>query len=285
MEEPRVRPVVYWELNMKAIITGAISSIVATVCVLLSRLLFYWVKDRFPAGALFGPAIRPNQETHVYIIRMKDTEQSDEYITPLPQSTVMTDQAAYDTRQRVPWVASVSETHSVSHIFNVMGQCGKKQNMRLCFVDQEFDRWDVPMFLLGGSDKANRAFQTCNPVFDFSETPVTLAATGETFRPSNIDKDLGLLQKMTSPSTGFPIWVAMGWRGNGTTAATYALNSLWRELGALYGSEPFGILFETSDREGWQQLRIRRLYPEPSTTRKILHPFCWRKIARMQITE
>lgn len=267
---------------MAPFIISMVGSVIAAVCVLLARLAFYKIKDHFPAGSLFGNAIRQDQETHVYILRMKDAARAGDYVTPVPQSGVTTSQPEFEPRKLTPWVTSVHEALSAGHILNVLGQCNKTRNVRVCFVDRDFDRWDVPMFLLGGSRKADRAFQTCNPVFDFTGTAVHLSATGEAFEPSDIDHDIGLLQKMLCPTTGFPIWVAKGWRGAGTSAASYALLRFWRELAVLYGSKTFGILFEFSDHEGWQHARIRRMHPEPRMIWKLLHPVSWRRIASMR---
>ena len=84
---------------------------------------------------------------------------------------------------------------------------------------------------------------------------------------------------MINPATGLPVWVAMGWRGAGTIAATCALSRWWKEIGILYGSRRFGMLLGMNDKDGWQQCRIVRIYPEPKCYKKFLHPVAWKRIS------
>ena len=158
---------------------------------------------------------------------------------------------------------------------NVLGRVGRSQNIELVYADLNFDQWDSPMFILGGSWKSTRAFETCNPHFHFRNGFI-LGPTSETFSPRSNDNDMGLLQKMKNPATGHPVWLAMGLRGAGTNAATYALIRWWKELGNLYGTKTFGLLLEMNDRDGWQQSLIIRLHPLPKWYRRYLHPLAWR---------
>jgi hypothetical protein len=139
------------------------------------------------------------------------------------------------------------------------------------------------MIILGGNWKAERALAICNPIFSFSDDTFRLRETGESFRPRTDDHDLGLLQKMLNPFSGLPVWVAIGWRGAGTNAATCALVRLWKELGIVYGSRPFGLMVEMNDRDGWQQFGIIRLHPRPRWWKKMLHPKAWAALRHLQI--
>jgi hypothetical protein len=217
----------------------------------------------------------------VFTLRLTDLEQKGKFLAPLPQYAVASSQASKEYRQLTPWVTSTSETQSVAHILNVLGRAGKSENVQLVYVDQDFDKWDAPMFILGGSWKAARAFETCNPYFIFQDDKFTLRPSGETYQPKSNDHDLGLLQKMINPSTGLPVWVVMGWRGAGTVAASYALARWWKELGSLYGRKPFGVLLEMNDRDGWQQCRVLRFHPHVRWYRKLLHPIAWRTFSRL----
>ena len=272
-------------INTGVLVTSAFASIMATILVLLTRQAFYRIRDLFPARALFKGIAGSEAPCRVFIIRMTDQQQSGRYLTPVPRYAVATSQRQFEGRQHTPWVTSTAETQSVAHILNVLGRAGRTDNIELAFTDEDFDEWDVPMIILGGSWKATRAFATCNPIFRFSDDAFHLDATGQSFRPRTDDHDLGLLQKMKNPSTRLPVWIAMGWRGAGTNAATGALSRWWRELGTLYGSRPFGLLVEMNDRDGWQQFRILRLHPVPRWYTMILHPLAWRTIRRAMITE
>ena len=143
------------------------------------------------------------------------------------------------------------------------------------YVDRDFDKWDAPMFIIGGSHKSYSAYQTCEPGFVYRDGAFLLQTTGESFQPRTNDQDLGLLQKMFNPSTGYPVWVAMGSRGAGTTTATYALARWWKELGILYGNSRFGKLLEINDQDGWQQYRIIKIDTNVKWYSKLLHPIAW----------
>jgi hypothetical protein len=265
------------------IIIGAIGSILATILVLLTRLGFYKIRDMLPARALFQGIAGTDALCRVFIIRMTDTQHSGQFLTPVPRYAVATKQQEFQGRQLTPWVTSTAEAQSVAHVLNVLGRAGRTDNIEIGFVDEDFDDWQSPMIILGGSWKAERAFATCNPIFSFSDDAFRLHETGEVFRPRTDDHDLGLLQKMINPSTGLPVWVAMGWRGAGTNAATCALARLWKELGTVYGSRPFGLMVEMNDRDGWQQFGIIRLHPCPRWWTKMLHPKAWAALRRVQI--
>jgi len=265
--------------NGPIIILGAIGSIVATVIVLTTRLIFYKVRDLFPAHSLFRGIVDSKVRCLVFALRLTDMKQEGKFLSPLPKYAVASSQPEFESRQLTPWVTSTSETQSVAHILNVLGRVGRTENIQLVYVDQAFDRWDAPMFILGGSWKARRSFETCRPNFSFRDGKFILEPTKETYQPKTNDHDIGILQKMINPATGFPVWVAMGWRGAGTVAATYALSRWWKEIGILYGSQNFGILLGMNDKDGWQQCSIVRMYPEPKVYKKLLHPVAWKKIS------
>lgn len=258
-----------------------LAGIVVTIVVLFTRLAFYRVRDALPAGALFEGIKNASAPCLVFILRMKDTKQTGEFITPVPNySPDPRIPSQYEKRQLTPWVTSVPEALTLAHILNVLGRIGRTDNIKVTFGDTEYDRWDVPMFILGGSWKATRAFETCNPYFIYEERDqscgFTLPSTAEHFCPTRpLEEDMGLLQKMINPTNGKPVWVVMGIRGAGTVAASYALVRWWKYLGWLYGKKPFGLLVSMNDKDGWQQSHTVTLYPRPNLFTKIRHPYAW----------
>lgn len=265
------------------IIIGTVGSIIATVAVLLTRLVFYRIRDLFPMRALFKGIAGSSSPCIVFILRMTDLEQQGKFLAPLPRYAVASGQPQFEHRQLTPWVTSASETQSVAHVLNVLGRAGRTENIQISYIDQDYDKWDSPMFILGGSWKTTRSFETCDPYFSFRDNKFILEPTQEVFRPNAMDQDLGLLQKMINPATGFPVWIAMGWRGNGTNAATCALSRWWKEIGILYGSSRFGMLLEMNDRDGWQQCHILCIYPKVRWFMKLLHPIAWKRISRAML--
>lgn len=195
------------------ILIGTIGSIFATIAVLLTRLLFYRIRDLFPARALFSGITGSDDPCLVFVQRFTDPEKKGKYLAKLPKYAVTTDQPDYQEYQLIPWVTGIYETQSVSHILNALGRSGRTKNIQIVFVDRDFDRWDAPQFIIGGSWKSKRAYETCDPFFIYQDGQFTLQPTGEIFMPKSHDHDLGILQKMINPSTGLPVWIAMGLRG------------------------------------------------------------------------
>jgi len=264
-----------------SLVISAVGSVIATILVLASRLLFYRIRALFPARSLFSHIVGADFPCKVYIVRMTDMQQSSKFRVPVPRYAVASQQPEWESRQLVPWVTSIHAAYSVAHVLNVLGAAGRTKDVEICFPDDDFDTWSSPMFLIGQHWKTRRAFVRCRPLFVFeSETPKSMAfrlvPTGKTFRPATLNQDLALLQKMTNPATGYPVWVATGWRGAGTSAATYFLAKWWRSLGWLYGKKPFGVLVEMNDKDGWQQTTIVRIYPTPKWYRRLLHFRAWR---------
>lgn len=206
--------------NIEVIVFGIIASVIATIIVLLTRSAFYKIRDLFPARSLFKGIVGSDKQFLIFILRLTDLNKSGKFLAPMPPYAIASPQPQYQQRQLTPWVTSTSGTQSVANILNVIGLVGRTKNIQLSYVDQDYDKWDAPMFILGGSFKATRSFETCSPIFSYKNDKIILEPTKEKFEPKSSDDDIGFLQKMINPSTGFPVWVAMGWRGAGTVAAT-----------------------------------------------------------------
>jgi len=262
-------------------------SILATITALITRLIFYRIRDSLPAGALFNKIKDSENPCLVFILRMKDIQKSGTFITPIPNYLAVQEnindfeEVHYEERKNTPWVSSALDTQGMAHIFNVLGRIGRTKNIQVTFPDRDFDKWDAPMFLLGGTWKTSRALKTCRHYYEYGNNGFKLIPEDKTFNPqSNIEEDMGLLEKMINPSNGFPIWIIAGRRGAGTTAAAYTLLRLWRYLGLIYGKKPFGLLVSFSDRDGWQTSKIISIYPNPNWMTKLLHPIAWNKLKK-----
>ena len=265
------------------ILIGAVGSIIATIAVLLTRIAFYKIRDLFPSRSLFKGIVGTDEPCYVFIQRLTDPNREGNYIARMPEYAVTSPQPQHQPYQLLPWVTSIDGIQSVSNILNTLGRTGRTKNIQIMYVDRDFDRWNAPMFIIGGSHKSDRAYQTCEPFFIYRDGAFLLQVTRESFIPRTNDHDIGLLQKMFNPSTGLPVWLAMGMRGAGTTTATYALARWWKEFGILFGNRCFGMLLEFNDQDGWQQHRIIRIYPEVRWYSKLLHPIAWKKLCGAMI--
>lgn len=260
--------------------TSVLAGIIVTVAVLLTGILFNHIRDALPAGCLFNGIKSGSEPCLVFIRRMKDKEKSDEFITPIPDYLKFNTRNARDFEkcQLIPWVTSVPTAQSLAFVLNVLGRIGCTNNIELISADEGYDRWDVPMIIIGGSWKSRRALETCQPYFRLQTNGFALCPTGDTFPPRSRDEDMGLLQKMINPTNQKPVWLVMGLRGEATVSASYALVRYWRYLGWIYKKKPFGLLVACNDKDGWQQFHIVSLFPKPSWFTKLRHPYAWHNL-------
>jgi hypothetical protein len=261
-----------------------IGSVIATITVLSVRAIFYKIRDYFPISALFNRIKNRKDRCYVYIIRMKDIEKSGKFITPIPdyKAVIAADPNSkrdkYQPRQNIPWVTSTQCAEAMSHILNLLGIIGRTENIIVTFPDRDYDKWDSPMFILGGSWKSENALEMFDHYYDFRDKFKLTAPTDKDFTPQNPDEDIGLVEKLINPDNDMPIWIIVGYRGAGTTAAAYALLRWRKYLGKIYGKKRFGFFVSMNDRVGWQQSKIVSIYPLPKCYKKILHPIAWNKL-------
>lgn len=270
--------------SFSEIIVGVVVSIIATIFILLTRLFFYKVRDSLPAGSLFKDITNSRKLCVIFIRRMKDVEQKGEFKSPLPDynslATSTNNEKNYEGIINTPWVASMFDSHALAHILNVLGKIGRTENIEVSFPDKDFDKWDSPMFILGGTRKAERALEIASPIYkyQYKKSQFILLPTNEVFKQESEDIDIGLLQKLKNPTNNLPIWLCSGHRGAGTTAAAYTLVRYWKCLGWLYGDKPFGLLVSFNDKDGWQQSKIISVYPKPNLLKRLFFFSSWKKI-------
>lgn len=261
-----------------------LAGIVVTIVVLLTRIMFYRIRDVLPAGSLFHGIKGISDPCLVFIRRMASFDLSGKFKTPRPQyKAVFNDSTPpysqqFDENKNIPWVTSTSTAGALAHVLNILGHIGRVNNIEVIFADKDYDRWDAPMFIIGGSCKSQRAFETCNPYFRYNIPNFKLLHTGESFTSSTTNEDIGLLQKMINPTNGKPVWLIIGLRGEATVAAAYALVRWWRYLGWLYGKKTFGLLVSCNDKDGWQHSHIVTLYPKPNWFTRLIHFHSWNNL-------
>lgn len=258
-----------------------LASIIVTIVVLLTRLFFYRIRDALPAGSLFRGIANVSDPCLVFIRRMTDLEKTGKFKTPRPSSTIPRESqplhtVKYDMNQNIPWVTSTATAQAMAHVLNVLGRAGRTDNIELTFHDKDYDRWDAPMFIVGGGWKRDRAVRTCKPYVQIQQNGFVLNETEEVFAPQKADEDIGLLQKTINPTNSQTVWILDGFRGIGVTAASYSLVRWWKQLGWIYGNKPFALLVRVNEKDGWQQSHIIKLHPPPKFLTKLVHRYSWR---------
>lgn len=258
--------------NRDNIIIGIISSTIATIVVLLTRTLYYRFIDTLPANRLFNQIKNSKEKCIVYQVRLRDKELKGEFVTPLPDySQYPNKNPVYEGRKLTPYVLSAEDSAAVASILNTLGKVGRTKNIQIAYIDKDYDKWENPMFLVGGSWKLDSVYNNYNPYYTYNNGQFILKATNEIFYQKQSNDDLGLLQKVYNTTNNKPIWIAVGMRGGGTAAAAYSLVRWWKMFGRLYGKKPFGIIVKFSDKDGWQSSSIISYYPVPRLINRLIY--------------
>ncbi len=264
------------------LILGILSSILATIFVLLTRTTYYKIIDTLPANRLFNYIKNSKEKCLVFLNRLQDTELKGEFVVPIPAySTFPGQKQQYEKRQLTPYVLSAEDSIAVAMILNVLGEVGRTDNIHISYIDKDYDKWENPMFLVGGNWKTNRVFENYNPYYIFQNGKFIITETNESFGQKDPNDDLGLLVKVYNTKNDKPIWILMGMRGAGTAGAAYSLVKWWRIFGKLYGKKPFGFVVQFSDKDGWEDASLISYYPNPIFLKKAIHIRSYLKLKRL----
>jgi hypothetical protein len=179
------------------LILGIISSILATIFVLLTRTAYYKIIDKLPANRLFNYIKNSKEKCLVFQNRLQDTELKGEFVVPIPDySTFPGQKQRYEKRQLTPYVLSAEDSSAVAMILNVLGEVGRTDNIHISYIDKDYDKWENPMFLVGGNWKTNRVFENYNPYYIYQNGKFIITETNESFSQKDPNDDLGLLVKV-----------------------------------------------------------------------------------------
>lgn len=249
-----------------------LSSVLASIFVLLTRTLYYKFNDTSPSNRLFNHIKNSKEKCLVLQVRLRDKELKGEFVTPIPEySTLSNQNINFEGRQITPYVLSAEDSSAVAMVLNVLGKVGRTDNIYISYIDKDYDKWENPMFLVGGNWKTNRVFENFKPFYIYENGKFIIRETKQSFSQKDSNDDLGLLEKVYNPKTKKPIWILMGMRGAGTAGAAYSLVRWWRIFGKLYGKKPFGLVVQFSDKDGWQDSSIISYYPNPKFIKKVIH--------------
>jgi hypothetical protein len=273
----------YFAIYTEFLVLGIISSILATIVVLTTRYFYYKIVNTLPSYKIFNYIKNSKERCLVLYVRFQDREKRGVFSAPLPDfSSSLNSDKQYEERIKIPYVLSNEDSLGVSMVLNTLGKIGRTDNIHLSYVDKDYDKWENPMFLIGGNWKTDRVFENYNPHYISKDGKFIIQETDEEFSQKDPNDDLGLLEKVYNPKTNKPIWILMGMRGGGTAAAAYALSKWWKLLGKLYGKKSFGLVVQFNDKEGWEDASIISYYPHPTFLKKIFHPVSFIKFKKLK---
>jgi hypothetical protein len=181
---------------------------------------------------------------------------------------------------------------AAADIMHLLGEVGRQGDVHYLSADSDWDVWDQHLFAVGGSEKTQAIFSSCEPrlvevvqqeVQGTNTLGFRLTGSDEFFSAVN-GNDYGLILKTTYPPTGVQCFVLMGMGSLGTEAAAYFLRNNAARLGRAYGGRNFAVLVHCRLEQGKQSASLHRWNPNPTWTRVIRHPSLWveyRRINRM----
>ena len=262
---------------------GVIASFVAAVIFWAVPFLYHFAA-LWRARLLFSQIVGRDEECLVILRKLKDPSGEGKYLSPRGEGY------ADEQIKKTSTVIARYDAEAFSIIMNTLGMIRRTTNIPMSFVDATMNVWDKPMFTVGYTEKTREALKNGNP--PFRTMPLDAPGHKWGFRRNNNepdeniapmipsdDDDMGLLQKHFA-TTGVPIWIVAGYRSSGTIASAVALRSWWKQLGALYGNKPFGILVKVTKGARENLPVIIEMYPKPYWYKKWLHWIAWRTLKK-----
>ncbi len=268
--------------NGEILFIGVLSSILATVFVLSTRYFWYKIISFYPKNRLFFGIVNSKEKCIIFQNRLRDIKLENKFLTPEPNYSAFPKQEPkYQLRQLVPYVLSAEDSKATAMVYNTLGEIGKTNNIQSSYVDEDYDMWENPQFLIGGNWKTMRVFNIFNPTYICNEGKFINRITKKDFFQRTHDEDLGLIQKVYNKNNNKPIWILMGLRGAGTAGAAYILNRHWKLFGKLYGKKAFGLIIRFDDKDGYENSSIADYYPKPIFFKRIIFYFSFKKLKRL----
>lgn len=238
---------------------------------------------------LLGPICR-NEPVAFFSKRLYSKDRT--YLSDEPNYFPPHTQKKPSTHPNIPYVVGTAQMGAAADIMHLLGQVGRQAGVNYLSADADWDVWDQHLFVIGGSNKSNAIFSSCEPrlveivQYKIQETDTIgfrLTDSNEIFSAINHD-DYGLILKTKYPPTGAWCFVVMGIGSLGTEAAAYFLRKNAAMLGRAYGGRSFAVLVHVRLEQGKQSARLHRWNPIPTWTRVLLHQSLWaeyRRIGRM----
>lgn len=237
-------------------ILGTIISFIFWVMVSLARKAHLWFKTSRPRMLILGDMANDEEKCLIFIRHL--------YIQNVSLTTPLLEDVPRLGTGHVPNVrdlwADVDGT-ALADILNVLGQVGKKRNIRIIRMSEDQGEWNGHIIVIGGqSHKSYDFYALMEQVFYKMNNKDILDATGGIIdRQSGFG--YGVILKARNPKrTGKPgvAFLIGGFGTLGTEAASYYLREHLDELGKDFGRHCFGIVVRASISAGVES--IERLH-------------------------
>lgn len=190
-------------------------------------------------------------------------------------------------KQRIDPILSQSESDCLSEIYNVLGRCGKVENIISADLIKDWGKWSHPMMSIGFNPKTMVLIKKCKPIyFKLEQVQNSMEirhiddkVTYDAYLPN----DAGVIQKTFTKNGRVPVFIFAGLGTAGTEVAGYVFNKYLVELGKLYGNNPFCAYIRVTTNEGKESAFIDKLYPHPAWHRIAQCPITYLKFRRKEL--
>jgi hypothetical protein len=173
-------------------------------------------------------------------------------------------------------VVGRTDVEAATDVLNLLGQAGKSSNIAWRQINRDWDMWSDPLVCLGGSFKADKVLELCQPKlvhYALAQAFVTIP-DNKRFE-ANGSYDYGLIYRGRHPETGSSCLVLFGFGMAGTEATGSYLRRNARLLARLYGSRSFAAIVRVGWLDGRDSGVLAWLSPGGSFLAAVLHFPTW----------
>lgn len=241
---------------------GAIASAIFWVVgSLLHKFYLWWITSR-PSNLVLGDMAKNDEQCLIFMRHLFIQNTA-------PQTTPLFEVVPRVGTGRVPNVGDLCpdvDATTLSNFLNVLGQAGKKRNIRIIRMSEDKGEWNGHIVVIGGQSQKSVDFYRLmqNVFYKMDNTDIRNALTNEIV-PRENGYGYGLVLKAQNPQRiGKPgIAVLIGGFGTlGTEAASYYLREHLNELGKEFGPRNFGIVVRASISAGVQSVERLSKYDQ-----------------------
>lgn len=241
----------------------------------------YWSKTR-PLELLLKSFAAKNKSTLVFLSQLHTCSetgvpiQDQKYfiLTPNPMPGVK-DTMKKHIRKNIDPVWSEGDGECLADAYHVFGKSKNGKNIQIADIKSDWEKWSNSMVLIGFNPKTLKVIEKCSPInFKLENGELSIPALNISLN-SCVPNDAGIIQKTYLNNSNIPVLILAGLGVFGTSAAGYILKEEHLNLGKLYGSSSFCVIFSVKMDEGRTSARIVSIYPKPKILNIILHPIVY----------
>ncbi len=270
----------FFTITDKAIWQDVIlSSLLIPFVIWIFEKIRMWINSTRPLRLLLKGYVGKENEVLLYLSQFSGADASgnqnpnQKYVTfypsPLPTNRSNKNSALY---QNIDPVWSESDGRCAADIFNILGRVGKNKNIKIADTVKDWGKHITPIFSIGFNPKTQDLLTECEPI-NYSLKDLALSIDGSAIKlDSGYPGDAGIIQKTFVKNTSVPVFILAGLGTLGTEVSGNVLSRNCVELGKLYGSKTFCLLFKTDITKGRDYYDIKSMYPKPAYWRAILYP-------------